>query len=263
MMIFKQVTRLLIICFHVVFAIFLPSSAWADENVKEREIGREVIALYLDAAPLIDDTETLKYVNTLGKHIAKFASEKGPIRNWTFGVINTASINAFAAPGGYVLITQGLLDLIETEDQLAFVLAHEISHIVEEHHLTVIRKQSKMLELIAKMQNNVSSANRIFTEMSGVYRDFAAKGLDKRAEHEADLDGTILAARAGFNTYAGHELLFILSDFHASGNQAELFFKTHPHPLSRIDELAGQITDELDNFAINSNPSSAFRRLKR
>lgn len=263
MMIFKPSIRLLKNCSKLVFTIFFASNTCTAEILTEQEIGREVIALYLDATPLIDDNETLEYVNTLGNYISNFISKKKPKRNWTFGVIDTASINAFAAPGGYVLITKGLLDLIETEDQLAFVLAHEISHIVEEHHLTVIRKQSKMLALISKMQNNVSDENKMFTEVSGVYRDFASKGLDKRAEYEADFDGTILAARAGFNAYAGHELLFILSDFYASGNQAELFFKTHPNPLSRIDELVGQITEELDHFAINSSSSSAFERLKR
>jgi predicted Zn-dependent protease len=231
-------------------------------NEQERKVGREIVATYLGAAPLIDDTKKLQYVNTLGQHLVQFTPQ--PYRNavWLFGVINTKSINAFAAPGGYILITQGLFDLVETEDQLAFILAHEISHVVKQHHLAVIQKQSKMKQVIAKMQNNVTKNNDMFSDLSDVYKDFAIKGLDKTAEYEADLDGTVLATKAGFNSYAGYELLYILSDFHANGKSSELFFKTHPHPLTRIDELTNKITEALDKYAINSKPSSAFKRLR-
>ena len=229
---------------------------------KESEIGREVVALYLGAAPLIEDTKTLEYINALGQHIVQFVPSAETHRDWTFGVIDSSSVNAFAAPGGYVLITRGLLDLMETEDQLAFILAHEISHVVKQHHLKVIQKQVQMLEVISKMQGYMPGSNDLFKELSGIYRDFATKGLDKNAEHEADLDGTLLMTRAGFNSYSGQAILFILSEFYKKGKEAELFFKTHPHPLVRIDRLTELLPDQLEKFATNSEPSSAFRQLK-
>ena len=112
------------------------------------------------------------------------------------------------------------------------------------------------------MQGNMSGSNELFKELSSIYRDFATKGLDKNAEHEADLDGTLLATRAGFNSYSGQEVLFILSEFYNNGNEAELFFKTHPHPLTRIDRLTELLPEELEKFATDSEPSSAFKHLK-
>ena len=104
----------------------------------------EVVALYLGAAPLINDKKILEYVNTLGQHIVSFVPKSEQNRDWRFGVIESSGVNAFAAPGGYILITRGLLNLTETEDQLAFILAHEISHVVKRHHLKVIQKQKQM-----------------------------------------------------------------------------------------------------------------------
>ena len=261
-MIFEQLKNLIIIFWSTMLIVLIsPTASGSDQ--KEEEIGREIVALYLGAAPLIDNPETLQYVNTLGQYIVQFTSEVNRDRNWAFGVLETDSINAFAAPGGYILITQGLLDLIETEDQLAFILAHEVSHVVKQHHLKVIQRQAQMKQVIARMQGNMSVPNELFNELSDVYKDFAIKGLDKNAEHEADIDGTLLATRAGFSSYAGQEVLFILADFYKDGNETELFYKTHPHPLTRIDELTTQFSDGLDKFAANSTASSAFRRLKR
>ena len=261
-MIFNRTKKLLLTFLHTILAIILSSNVWGSDQKKEEEIGREVIALYLDAAPLIGDTEKLQYVNTLGQYIVQFVPSAERHRDWMFGVIETDSVNAFAAPGGYILITRGLLKLMETEDQLAFILAHEISHVVKQHHLKVIQRQSQMLEVISTMQGNMSRSNELFRELSSIYRDFATKGLDKNAEHEADLDGTLLATRAGFNSYSGQEVLFILSEFYKDGNEAELFFKTHPHPLTRIDQLTERLPKQLEKFATNSTPSSAFRRIK-
>ncbi len=236
---------------------------YAAAGDEESEIGREVVALYLGAAPLINDKKILEYVNTLGQHIVSFVPKSEQTRDWRFGVIESSGVNAFAAPGGYILITRGLLNLTETEDQLAFILAHEISHVVKRHHLKVIQKQKQMSRLLSKMQSNMKESNELFQGLSGVYRDFATKGLDKNAEHEADLDGSLLAARAGFNLMSGQELLFILSEFYRDGNEAQLFFKTHPHPLSRVDKLSESLPTQIEKFAVDSDPSSGYRDLKR
>jgi predicted Zn-dependent protease len=244
------------------FVLTLMPFSLMGSSEKESKVGREAVALYLGAAPLVKDLKTLKYVNSLGLYLLQFVPPEERIREWTFGVIETESVNAFTTPGGYVLITQGLLNLTETEDQLAFILSHEISHVIKEHHLKVIQKQETMLRVVERMQGNMDSSNTLFEELNDIYRDFAIKGLDKKAEHEADLDGTLLVTRAGFNSYSGHEVLFLLSEFYKQGNETGLFFKTHPHPLARIDLLNKMLPDYLEDFAHNSEASSAFRALK-
>lgn len=259
MMTFKRLLSGLKVLIVTISIALTPTTVFGSE---EKAIGREIVSLYLDAAPLIDHEQTLQYVNTLGQYIAQFTPKVNPKRNWTFGVLKTDSINAFAAPGGYVLITLGLLNLLETEDQLAFILAHEMSHVVKQHHLKVVQRQAQAQRVIAKMQKNMKSQNRLFDALSEVYKDFATKGLDKTAEHEADLDGALLATRAGFNSYAGQEVMFILAEFYQAGNKAELFYKTHPHPLTRIDMLTTHLSTSLELSSSNSIPSSAFQRQK-
>src|SRR5688572_5332439 len=79
--------------------------------------------------------ELTRYVNMVGKNLA--AQSTRPTLDWTFGVLNSDEFNAFAAPGGYVFVTSGLLKQVENEAQLAGVLGHEIAHITGRHALTV------------------------------------------------------------------------------------------------------------------------------
>jgi predicted Zn-dependent protease len=79
--------------------------------------------------------ELTRYVNLVGKNLA--AQSTRPTLDWTFGVLNSDEFNAFAAPGGYVFVTKGLLKHVDNEAQLAGVLGHEIAHITGRHALTV------------------------------------------------------------------------------------------------------------------------------
>jgi predicted Zn-dependent protease len=75
------------------------------------------------------------YVNQVGKNLA--AQSSRPTLAWTFGVLASPEFNAFAAPGGYVFVTRGLLEKVDSEAQLAGVMGHEIAHITGRHALTV------------------------------------------------------------------------------------------------------------------------------
>ncbi len=79
--------------------------------------------------------ELTRYVNMVGKNLA--AQSSRPTLDWTFGVLDSDEFNAFAAPGGYVFVTKGLLAQVDTEAQLAGVLGHEISHVTGRHALNV------------------------------------------------------------------------------------------------------------------------------
>ena len=105
---------------------------------QEVNIGRNVMSGLLGAAPLVEHKGLQQYVDKVGRWIALQSSR--PKLPWTFGIINSENINAFAAPGGYIAVTLGLYQLLENEDQLAAVLAHEISHVIEKHHLEAIHK---------------------------------------------------------------------------------------------------------------------------
>ena len=106
-------------------------------------------------------------------------------------------VNAFAAPGGFIFISTGMLNFLESEDELAFVLAHEIGHIELDHGLNaVIQKTSG--DLFKKGAGGMGVSDSFFGGMI----DFAENGYSKDLEMEADGRGAILAVRAGYDVNA-------------------------------------------------------------
>ena len=106
----------------------------------EIALGRELAGRTMGAAPLINDRALQSYVNQVGRQIV--AQSDRPDLPWRFGVMDTPSVNAFAAPGGVILITRGLYEILDNEAQLAAVLGHEVAHVMRRHHVEVVRKQA-------------------------------------------------------------------------------------------------------------------------
>src|SRR6185295_13510202 len=105
---------------------------------EEINIGRDMAARLLGAAPLVNDAPLQRYVNNVGRWLA--SQSERPDLPWHFGVLDAPEVNAFAVPGGTVFVTKGLLQRMHSEAQLAGVLAHEISHVLRKHHLKAIQK---------------------------------------------------------------------------------------------------------------------------
>jgi predicted Zn-dependent protease len=205
---------------------------------EELKIGREVAGRMLGAAPLVNDAGLQSYVNRVGRWVAS-QSERADLP-WRFAVIDTASINAFAAPGGYVLVTRGLYEILDNEAQLAGVLAHEIAHIVRRHHVTVMQKSAALSAGAQLAQRDNRSA--LLNNMIGSGAEIFARGLDKGAEHEADAMGVVLAARAGYNPYGLVDVLHKLEARSAEDGSLALLFKTHPAPGERLEQLGVALT---------------------
>jgi len=115
------------------------------EEKEEIQIGQGVAATLPGARPLVQDTSLQRYVNEVGLWTAR-QSER-PDLPWAFGVIDSEHLNAFATPGGSILVTRGLLKVMRSESELAGVLGHEIAHTVRRHHITAMRKGA-MLNLV-------------------------------------------------------------------------------------------------------------------
>src|SRR5262245_51653360 len=152
------------------------------DEKEEVEIGREVAGRMLGAAPLVPDPGLQAYVNRVGRWVASHSER--PDLPWRFGVMNDATINAFAAPGGYVLITRGLYEILDNEAQLAGVLGHEIGHIVRRHHIEVMQKSAGLSAAARAAQRDNRAAWQ--NSMIGTGAEVFARGLDKSAEFESD-----------------------------------------------------------------------------
>jgi len=199
-------------------------------EAEEIAMGREIAGRVLGAAPLVNDPALQSYVNRVGRWIA-LQSER-PDLPWRFAVIESPAINAFAAPGGYVLVTRRLYEILDTEAQLAGVLAHEIAHVVRRHHVTVLQKSAALSAGAQLAQRDNRAA--VINNMIGTGAEIFARGLDKSAEHEADAVGVVLAARAGYNPFGLIDVLHKMAARGSGDGSMALLFKTHPLPGDRL-----------------------------
>lgn len=226
----------------------------AASGVSEEEeiaVGREVAGRTLGAAPLVADPGLQAYVNQVGRWVA--AQSERPDLPWHFGVIDSSDINAFAAPGGYVLVTRGLYEILDDEAQLAGVLGHEIGHIVRRHHITVMQ-QSAAISAGAKMAQS-GDRSYLVNNLIGSGAEVLARGLDKDSEFEADRIGVVLAARAGYNPYALGEVLQKLAARGADDQALALLFETHPAPGERLMHLGDALSPHLAELPPGITPA--------
>src|SRR5688572_22767048 len=229
---------------------------------EEIELGRGLSARVLGAAPLVNDPELQRYVNRVGLWLA-MQSER-PDLPWRFGVINSADVNAFAMPGGTILITAGLYDRLRDEAELAGVLGHEIAHVVQKHQLNAIKAaagRSLMVDLAgeATARSGNQAVQMFGDEVFAAGMNIFAKGLDKKDEYDADQRGLVLAARGGYNPFG---LVGVLQTLDASGGAEggmALMLSTHPTPADRIERLDASAGMTLDAYGANPSPARLYR----
>lgn len=227
----------------------LATAATGIEEKEEIEVGREIAGRVLGAAPLVPDPELQAYVNRVGRWIASQAER--PDLPWRFGVIDSPAVNAFAAPGGYILVTRGLYEMLDNEAQLAGVLGHEIAHVVRRHHITVMQKSAA---ISAGARFAQQSRTQFISNLIGTGAEVFARGLDKSAEFEADRIGVVLAARAGYSPFGLLEVLHKLAARGASDSSLALLFKTHPSPGERLDRLGEALAPRLAGLPEGREP---------
>lgn len=224
---------------------------------QEIELGSGIASNLLGAAPLLDNPELQRYVNRIGRWIA--LQTERPDIPWQFGVLDDEDINAFAAPGGYVFITKGLLARINSEAELAGVLAHEISHVLRKHHLKALKKgaRSELFSDFASDAIKSRGGDPRLTKLVSAGTEIYARGLDKQDEFESDRMGVVLAARAGYDPYGLPAVLQTLESINPGDSNLALMFKTHPAFDKRLALLAKEMTPALDDY--ESQPDMAKR----
>ncbi len=187
--------------------------------------------------------EWTRYLNLVGNTIVEVSDR--PTLPYHFAILNSPEQNAFAAPGGYIFITVGLLNSLKNEAELAGVLAHEIAHITKQHMLETIRRGAVLgsvseLTLTALKKNPAMFAN-VIDEMTEV---LFTKGLDKDKEFEADVVGLEYAYRAGYHPKGLQDYLQTLVK--GEGQTQSKFFTTHPSTALRISKMESLISNFSD-----------------
>ena len=228
---------------------------------QEIEIGGNLISGLLGAAELVDDAELQRYVNDVGFWVASHSSRKK--LPWRFGVINSDGINAFAAPGGFIIVTLGLYSLLQNEAQLAAVLAHEIGHVVRKHHLKALQKTMKR-EFWSDLTVKVVSEGEDRENMRKLINagvQLYTTGLDREYEYDADLRGVVLTARAGYDPFALLDVLTTIDSINPESKELTVLINTHPPTSDRLDRLAIKMEGSMDSYASGQSNPERFRLL--
>lgn len=228
------------------------------DEPQEIELGRGIASNLLGAAPLYKNQRVQQYVNKVGRWLA--LQTERPDLPWQFGVLEDNDINAFAAPGGHVFITKGLLARMHSEAELAGVLAHEISHVLRKHHLQAIKKGART-ELLAEFAGEVikeKGGNPALNKLVSAGTEVYTRGLDKDDEYEADRMGVVIAARGGYDPYGLPAVLQTLQSINPQDSNLALMFKTHPALADRLSLLDRLMEGRFEPFENQPNLSERF-----
>jgi predicted Zn-dependent protease len=138
---------------------------------------------------------------------------------------------------------------------LAAVLAHEIAHVIRKHHYKVIRKQ-QMLEFGMNAVEIEGADNA--KKLSGMVAQILARGLDKSAEFEADRDGMVYSARAGYDSSSMLRIMEKLAASSAKDEATQLLLSTHPSSSARQSAITTVINVDIEKAAVKSSASARF-----
>lgn len=160
-------------------------------------------------------------------------------RQFAVRLVRSAEANAFALPGGFLFVTRPLVELCQSEpNELAFILGHEIAHVVHKHALDRMLSSSISDALL----RSIPIAGLLRSQFAGVLRQLLQSGYSQDQELDADEFGLRLSRAAGFDTAAAAQMLARLRD--RSGDPLELlaYFASHPPfdvRIRRLTKLGG------------------------
>jgi len=209
---------------------------------EEYYIGRAVAARLLSTSALSQNQDATMYVNKVGQTVARKSSKPTTYRGYHFGIMETSDPNAYACPGGIILITRGLIQQCQNEDELAAVLAHEVAHIAHKDGVNSINK-ARWTEVLttagaeATRQYAGGVAGQLVTLFEGsiddVFKTLVVNGYSRNAEESADRAAVSTLSRAGYNPAA---LAAILGRMNSKGGGGG-FFRSHPLTSQRVDAV--------------------------
>ena len=213
---------------------------------EERQLGEQVSAKLRERFGVFQDAAVTKYVTLVGDALAQ--GSKRPGLEWTFIVLDTEGVNAYAAPGGFVHITRGLLGLMKSEAELAGVLGHEITHVTEKHTVEAIKRGKGVAIVGEKIPTRADFLARYATV---TYERVLDSAYSRDDESEADKIGVQVSNKTGYAPHGLADALQKVADRNASRTEPNGVFVSHPVIKDRIASIENEIkSDKLTATAI-------------
>ena len=182
-------------------------------------------------------------VTRIGRKVA--AASDRPNLPWTFTILDTPMINAMALPGGFVYVTRGILERMNSEDELAGVIAHEISH-VSARHIEARLSQEQLAQFGLILGSIVAgpAASQTYGGLVQLGTQLLFTKYSREQESQADLLGTAYMTEAGFNPEGARNMLLALKrlDSGKDTTGVDRYFIDHPDPAKRVQDVESKIS---------------------
>ncbi len=235
---------------------------------KETSIGKEMYDKMMAEGAAYDDPELQAYVRRIGQRLVDNSDQ--PDTAFTFTVIDSPDINAFATPGGFIYVNRGLMAYLDNEDELAGVMAHEIGHVTARH--AARQQTANITNQVLATTAYILTGSGDLAEASNMYGTELLRGYGRDHELEADGLGAEYMHKAGYDTDALLEVIGVLKDQEqfqrvrakSSGKPSGTYhglYATHPRNDQRLKTVIGKAS-ELDEGEQAEDPAvpGEFRR---
>jgi predicted Zn-dependent protease len=219
---------------------------------EEYYVGRAVAARILATYPILRNSKLTEYVNMVGQTVALNSEKPNTFGGYHFAILDSAEVNAFACPGGTILITRGMLGAARTEDELAAVLAHEVAHINRRDGIAAISKSrwTEALTIIGTEtvktygSSDVARLTGIFEgSIDDVFKTLVVNGYGRSQEEDADRTALGYLAGAGYDPKALESFLnrLVAAGRGSSGG----ILKTHPATSDRLEIVRSNLPNRM------------------
>jgi predicted Zn-dependent protease len=230
-------------------------------EAEEIEMGREYDPIVVAEYGLYNDEDLAAYIDQLGQSIAGVSQRTN--LDYTFRLLDTPMVNAFALPGGYLYVTRGILAYMNSEDEISGVVGHEVGHVVGRHSAKQMSKS-----VVASGFGVLSAVSSVLPTAGALLQapgQIVLLKYSRDQEEQADLLGVEYSTRLGYDAVqmAGFfESLNRMSE--ADGQRPPVFLSTHPDPgdrYERVSELTREWQEKIDYQPLNLDPNDFLRRI--
>lgn len=261
----RNILRILVTFLAIVYLSVSAEPSRASFTIQdEKRLGKEFYDKLKSKNVLITDPEVTAYIDRIGQLLLSHLDQS--FFDYTFSVIDSPAINAFATPGGYVYVYRGLIELTEEECQLASVLAHEIGHIKARHIAQMIESSQKMgLATLAAILASAFLGGGDLTAAVVGFSSATATTLSlkysREHEEEADRLGMLFLTQSGYDGEGMLNFLKMMRQYEFYSNAVPSYFLTHPGTTDRIRYLDGLLQTQYKTRG-SKNITGKLKRIK-